>query len=260
MCKNVFPSIKVTTLNCNHDSCYVIKESADSEIEIRLEFATIVTAQSRKERKEELCKLIRNELTKFRWIICGSVNIELVWYLHAVSRQETDKVGDLDNISKPILDSLTGEQGVLIDDSQIGSIHTLWMSRNEQIADNIVLLRITFNNDECTSKENLIFVQYASATCLLLNIDFSSFRDIIAGLLLTKDRLKKRRLSENIKTQGGNIDRMLVVSSWDIHRTRLSGFKSSRIYTLDQFKEKCHTEGLTWKALLSTLRSLKKNA
>lgn len=250
--------INVTKRNCNHDSWYAIEESADSEIEIRLEFETIVSVQSRKERKDELCNLIKAELSKFRWIVCGSVNVQLAWYLHAVSRQETDKIGDLDNISKPILDSLAGENGILIDDSQLGSIDTLWMSRNEQVADNVVILSIRFNNDECTPKENLVFVQYSNATCMPLNVDFLSIKARLTALVLIKSRLNHRNIADRIKGFGGNVDRMLVVSTWDIHRTRLSGFNPSNIYTLIQFKEKCRTTGLTWKILLTTMRYYEK--
>ncbi|MUG92752.1 RusA family crossover junction endodeoxyribonuclease [Scytonema sp. UIC 10036] len=128
--------ISTQTENCSYDTQYLIEESADSVIYINLAFEKIVSVQSKKAYKEQICNLIQKELSKFKWIISGSVNIDFTWYLHAVERQETDKVGDIDNITKPILDSLIGPSGVIIDDAQIKALYTYWLSRNELIEDN----------------------------------------------------------------------------------------------------------------------------
>jgi Holliday junction resolvase RusA-like endonuclease len=103
--------ISLRTKNCDLQQWYVIEELADSEIVLEMEFDQIVSVQSRNEKKTEICEAIQNELSKFEWIVAGSVNVELLWYLHGIERQETDKVGDIDNITKPILDALTGSKG-----------------------------------------------------------------------------------------------------------------------------------------------------
>lgn len=145
-------NIKIETENCNYDNHYLIEESADSRIIIHIEMQKIASLQSKKIVRDKIVQLIQNELLKFKWIILGKVIVDFGWYLNAVERQETDKIGDIDNISKPIQDALAGEKGILIDDSQISGLYSFWMSRNEMIVDNILRIEIKFNNDETLKK------------------------------------------------------------------------------------------------------------
>ncbi len=103
--------VSLHTRNCDAANYYKIEELADAELELRLEFDRIVSIQSQKAARDELCSTIQEQLRPFEWICAGPVNLELLWYLHGTQRQETDKVGDIDNITKPIIDSLTGERG-----------------------------------------------------------------------------------------------------------------------------------------------------
>lgn len=251
-------TLTIDTDNCDTDDFYKVEESANAEVELRIEFDRIVSAQSKRKTKDELCAAIQAELAKFNWICAGPVNVELLWYLNAVQRQETDKIGDIDNITKPILDALTGDAGLLIDDSQIGSLHTFWQSRNHQTEKDILYIRLKFINDECLKKENLIFVQYAGAVCLPLNVNFECVRDLVVGLVTIKARLHHRKTAEKIKKLGSDVDRMLVVSSFDFHRTRLGGFDGSNIYQLETFKAKCCEKGLSWRALFKKFREIKR--
>lgn len=246
--------ISTQTENCCYDTQYLIEESADSAIHINLAFEKVVSVQSKKVYKEQICNLIQNELSKFKWIISGCVNIDFIWYLHAVERQETDKVGDIDNITKPILDSLIGPNGVLIDDAQIKALYTYWLSRNELIEDNLLKIKISFNNDDCLEKSNLIFIQYVNAICLPINVELTDHKQLLGALLLVKSRQGQRTAAKIIRFIGGNFDNYLVRSTWDFHRTRLNQFPSSNIYSLSSFKELCHNNGLTFLAILRLLR------
>jgi len=246
------------TSNCDAESCYKVEELATAGLELRLEFDRIVSIQSQKATRDELRSAIHERLRPFEWICAGPVNLELHWYLHGAQRQETDKVGDIDNITKPIIDSLAGEMGLLIDDSQIGSLHTLWNSRNHLTQKDALYIRLQFNNDECLPKDNLIFVQYAGAVCLPLNVNFHNIKDMVMALLLIRARLRDRRAAGRIRDLGHNLDRALVVSSWDVHRTRLGGFDNANIYSLADFRAKCYENGLSWRRLLSFMREARK--
>ena len=233
--------VKITlhASNCDAANYYKVEELATAEIELRLEFDRIVSIQSQKATRDELRSAIQEQLRPFEWICAGPVNLELLWYLHGTQRQETDKIGDIDNITKPIIDALTGERGLLIDDSQVASLHTFWNSRNHLTQKDALHIRLQFNNDECLRKNNLVFVQYAGAVCLPLNVDFSSTRDMLEGLLLIHGRLKHRRTAARIRSLGEDFDRALVVSSWEVHRTRLEGVSNEKIYKLADFRAKC---------------------
>ena len=252
-------TLTLHTSNCDASSFYKLEELATAELELRLEFDRIVSIQSQKSVRDELCAAIQEQLLPFEWICAGSVNLELLWYLHGTQRQETDRVGDIDNITKPIIDSLTGKRGLLIDDSQIGSLHTYWNSRNHLTQKDALYIRLQFNNDECLRKENLVFVQYAGAVCLPLNVNFKSIKDMIGALFVIHVRLLHRRAAEKLKRLGQDADRALIVSSWDVHRTRLGGFDNASIYKLSEFRTKCCQSGLSWRALLRYRREMSKD-
>lgn len=237
--------ISISTQNCDINNSHIIEESADSVIEIKLQFDKIVSAQSKKLIKDELCQKIQNELSKFNWICTGNINLQLMWYLDDIKRQETDSIGDLDNISKPILDSLIGYEGVLIDDSQISSLDISWISKNPVAPKNCLRLFIYFNNDYVIKKDNLIFIQYSDAICLPVNVNFNNPKDIISALILVYSRLEYRATANSFQDLGINLDHIFIKSAFDFHRTRLNQFlKMKNIYTLVDFEQKCLDSGL----------------
>lgn len=237
--------IKIEYSNCTPDSEYVIEELATAEILIEMRFDEIISIQSRAVRKNELVEGIQDELSKFKWLIAGSVQIELAWYLHQVERQDIDKVGDIDNITKPILDSLIGPKGVLIDDSQIGSIHTFWMNRNDQLRHNVLRLRVQFSNDDCLSKEKLIFIRYWNAMCVAINVDFSSLKSVFGACTVVLARRHHRRTAKAMKARGAHADRFLIPSTWDFHRTRVNSFPADAVLTVAQLLQRAAAVGLT---------------
>lgn len=246
--------IFIKTSNCDQKNQYLIENLATASVSLELHFDEIVSTQSRSERKEELTQTIQRELSKFNWLISGRVQIEFAWYLHSIQRQETDKVGDIDNITKPILDALTGPHGILIDDSQIGSVHTFWMSRNEQLAYSVLNLTVQFSNDDCLEKQNLVFIQYWNAMCIALNVDFEDHKSIFGALFVIRARKFYRDMARRFRETGTDADRFLIQSTWDFHRTRIGGFPRERVLSLDQFNQRARNGGLDW----ITLRNLRK--
>jgi len=252
-------TIAIETFNCDYQNYYKILEAADSEVKITLRFNKIVSRQSRKENIDKITKLIHSELSKFEWIIVGSILVDLTWYLNAIERQETDKVGDIDNITKPIIDALSGKNGVFVDDSQICGLYSCWMSKNELYIDNVLVIQIKFNNDYALFKRNLKFIQYSSATCLPINIEMTSKRDLLVAKVLVLMRKKHRKLAANAKVIGANIDRYFVCSEYDFHRTRLSGFEGADIITGDQLNTTILNVGVKWSEVRNLFKSKEPN-
>ena len=243
-------NIKVDTENCNFENHFLIEESADSKIILNIEMNKIASLQSRKQKRDQITTLIQKELSKFKWIISGNVVVEFAWYLNAVERQETDKIGDIDNISKPIQDALTGSKGIIIDDAQIGGLYSFWMSRNEMISDNFLKIGIQFNNDETLEKKNLKFIQYDKAICMPLNFDGNDIKRLFLCKIILNAKKRTRKVAERIKRKGYNLDHSLKLSSWDFHRTRLGGFDNNDVLTLNEFNLLCEKQGLTFKMLI----------
>jgi len=250
--------IKAETINCDFENHFLINEMADSKILLTLEMAKIASVQSKKRVKDEVINLIKSELKKFKWIITGSVLVDFVWYLNAIERQETDKIGDIDNISKPIQDALIGPNGVLVDDAQIGGLYSYWMSRNELVSDNILKIEIKFNNDYVLLKKNLKFIQYDKAICMPLNIDYYSIKSLFTTKLLIHSKRKIRKLAKISKDSGVNVDGTLIRSEWDFHKSRLNGFDRNDILTIDEFNKICLERSLTFSELMKMIKKTAK--
>lgn len=229
--------ITVENTNCDYTNTYLINELATSYINFTFEFEKIVSRQSKKSIQKNFITKIKAELKKYNWIIISDIQLEIYWYLNATERQETDKIGDLDNITKPLIDSFIGFDGIIVDDSQIASINTLWMSRNDLIEDNIVKIKFTFNNDYSLKKENLIFALYSPPMCTPVNVNLIEKDKLKHIIKLLEYKSSLSAFAKTFKKNGANIDRYLLVSEWNFHRTRLSGFPNSMIYTLDKLKE-----------------------
>ena len=236
--------LKIINSNCDFNQPSLIEELADSSVEIQFEFAKIISAQSRKVLVDSLNSQIHNELQKFQWLTCGKVQIEIHWYLNAVERQETDKVGDLDNITKPLIDTLCGFSGILIDDSQINSIHSTWITRRSDLSENFVRLIINFINDWTVMKENLYFLQTNQAIYTPLNFDINNVESLTGIKLFLEAWMSKRAAADWFKILGNNVDRFLIYSEYEFHRTRLSGFDSKIILSNAQFETLCANKGV----------------
>ncbi|MDI9342664.1 MAG: RusA family crossover junction endodeoxyribonuclease [Sediminibacterium sp.] len=237
--------ISITNRNCDFDKHYLIEESADSSIEIEIEFERIVTVQSKKSIQDSVTRNILTQLKNYKWLIIGKSQIEMHWFIDSVEKQETDKIGDLDNITKPILDALIGKNGILIDDSQINSIHTTWTTKNALRKDNVVRLIIYFNNDYTVMKENLYFLQTSKVVYSPLNFDINN-KEELKGIKLFIEAFKMKRVfSEKFKSQSGvNVKQYLVRSEYEFHRTRLNGFDKSQIIIDTEFDELCTKNGI----------------
>lgn len=247
--------IKSITENCNYISHYESDQFADAKIELEIEMDRLVSIQSKKLLLIELKALIQGELSKFEWLICGIVYIDFVWYLNEIERQETSKIGDLDNISKPILDSLTGPSGIMIDDSQTMAFYTSWCSRRSFSTPNILNVTIKFNNDYTVTKKDLYFFQIENAIYMPCNISLQSKENLLLIKFIIKHKRKMRKLSNQGKEMGVDLDRYLIRNIWDFHRTRLKDFRSQTL-TTEQIKLHADAINLTFKDALSYYRKI----
>lgn len=251
-------NISINTENCDINNHFLVSEIADSQISIQVEMEKIASVQSKKHVRDKITELIQNELNKFNWLITGHVLIDFTWYLNAVEKQETDKIGDIDNITKPIIDSLIGSKGILIDDSQIAGLYSTWLSRNELISDNILKIDLRFNNDDTLSKNNLRFIQYDGAICVPINIDLDCIKSLFIAKFIIHAKTKTRKVARRIRKLGDNADRSLLCSSHDFHRTRISNFDSRNILSLKELNNMCLLKGLSYFKLIKKYRDFRK--
>lgn len=102
-----------------------------------------------------------------RGVFTHDVEATLTWYIAEARRYQTHIVADLDNVMKPMLDALTGPDGVLIDDNQVQSIKASWMTPGS-LGNGFELTLEPPMRDAYIERAGLSFVEFAADRCYIL--------------------------------------------------------------------------------------------
>lgn len=235
--------------NCSYNAYYDEIGLATSKLIFVITSANFATMQSSKEKIKELRTAIIRELSKFKWIIYGDVNLDFTWYFSSIRKKETDAIGDLDNLMKPIIDSFAGTNGIFIDDSQIGSIHELWMSKDvSDSEDSVLRVEINFNNDDCVINTNVKFVELEKGKYALYCFDDSDKNTLMKILIQWHIEKKFRKYMDKQISIDPNLG--LYKTGFNVfHTSRLNGIDKSIKYDIARFKSKCRKAGINFKEL-----------
>jgi len=122
------------------------------------------SAQTKAEFRSMLGDAVRDAS---RGIFTHDVEVTLTWYIEEARRYQTHIVADLDNVMKPILDAVTGPDGVLIDDNQIQSIKASWMTPGAARTGFYVAFEALLK-DDYIEREGLAFVEFSADRCYIL--------------------------------------------------------------------------------------------
>lgn len=96
------------------------------------------------------------------------VEVTLTWFIEESRRYQTHLVADLDNVMKPILDAVTGPDGVLIDDNQVQSIKACWMTPGIN-GPGFELCFEPLLTDDYIKRAGLSFVEFSRDRCYPLH-------------------------------------------------------------------------------------------
>lgn len=131
------------------------------QVDLRFELEP-VSVQSSRKRKEAFAEVMRESLRTYQFMIVDDVQLLVHWITTEQSRYESDRKADIDNILKPLIDSLTGPQGLIVDDTLIQSLHCSWLGH---VPDKDILeVRISSVKSESISeiafeRGSLVFVE-----------------------------------------------------------------------------------------------------
>lgn len=125
--------------------------------EIRIEIETkAVSLQGSSNLKTELKENIQELISKnFDYYITNDFSVDISWHVHEKERIETGNYADVDNIIKPIIDSLCGPQGIIIDDNQMISVKASILD----FYDEMLEIVINFNPAFIIEKNDLRFIR-----------------------------------------------------------------------------------------------------
>jgi Holliday junction resolvase RusA-like endonuclease len=137
------------------------------EIELTI-LAHPVSQQSRRAEKDKFTDLIRSQMEQFQFLLSGDVVVDIEWLVHEQQRYESDAAPDVDNILKPLLDTLCGPRGLLIDDCQVQAVSCHWIDSPSR-DDEYIQIRLRFRPDEWLSKSGFCLVHLGKGLCLPLS-------------------------------------------------------------------------------------------
>lgn len=138
-----------------------IEQSDESKRVVITTSLSPVSLQSRSARKEwfkeQLSEAIREHTDR---IFLGDVQIDIDWYISQRDRYTSNRVADIDNIVKPILDSLHGSNGIMVDDGQVQAVDVRWMDPVRPGLTLTIEVRALSNEDWFPPREGLYFVEF----------------------------------------------------------------------------------------------------
>jgi len=141
----------------------LLEPPLSGEIELTI-LAPPASQQSRRSEKERFGDLIRSQLGQCQFLLLGDVVADIEWLVHEQRRYESNEAPDVDNILKPLLDTLCGPQGLIVDDCQIQAVSCRWI--DSPSPDNeCVQIRLRFRPDEWLSKSGFCFVHLGKGLC-----------------------------------------------------------------------------------------------
>lgn len=141
---------------------------ADGSLEFEVSAAP-VSFQASARQKAPVVAAIRARTAACQYLLSGDVKVAIQWHVSERTRYESDASADVDNIIKPILDGLTGPDGIFIDDCQVQEITCYWTGRDA--GPEALQIELRAVGDEYVSKQGLIFLDVGRGLFFPLNGD-----------------------------------------------------------------------------------------
>jgi Holliday junction resolvase RusA-like endonuclease len=189
-----------------------------------------VSLQSKPQKKEFVKNEIRKSTRKLKYFLGGDVKVEIQWLVHEQERYERADSPDIDNIIKPILDGLSGPEGILIDDCQVQTIGSHWVDWTKK--EHMINISIHYISEDFFPKKNLVFVNMGNN----LFMPFHTNLPKEANILILEHLKKGIDLKDEILDKTGDYHIAKIFSSTQrvFHKSRISGtFKTME---LEDFK------------------------
>ncbi|WP_406311990.1 RusA family crossover junction endodeoxyribonuclease [Streptomyces sp. NBC_00114] len=155
-----------------------------------------------------------------RGVFTHDVELNLVWFIEESRRYQTHLVADLDNILKPILDAVTGADGIMIDDNQIQSIRVSWVTPGPQTGFELEFTALM--GDDYVSREGLSFVEFSADRCYILPQAERPVQVVLVQAYRANLAAYQKMLGEGISE---SVAQMALPSTRPFPRARLGKFE-----------------------------------
>jgi Holliday junction resolvase RusA-like endonuclease len=195
-----------------------------------------VSLQSSSEKRNFVKAEIRKKTRFIKYLLSGDVKVEIQWLLHEQQRYESADSPDMDNIIKPILDGLSGPEGILIDDCQVQTVGSHWIDWTKQ--EHQINIYIRYISDDYVKKNGLIFINMGNN----LYMPFNSNTPPFANKIILEQLEKMSSLKAQIHEKTGDYYQAKMFSSIQrtFHKSRI--FEEFTTIELENFKNELNTK------------------
>jgi hypothetical protein len=121
-----------------------------------------VSSQNKIGDKSRLKRQIQQVTSSSEYIVTGTCFVAIDYYCRHINRQKNPGVYDIDNIIKPILDSLVGNEGVIVDDVLVDRITVNWIDTPHE---DHFEVNLEYPWLKYCKKSDIIFIKSSSGWC-----------------------------------------------------------------------------------------------
>lgn len=200
--------------------------------------AAPVSFQATAPKKAVIIAAVRAAIASCAFLLGGDVKIQIRWGISVRARYETDSSADVDNIVKPILDALSGPDGILIDDCQVQELTCYWSGGYTTPVQQHLEIEIQFDPEAWFSKQGLIFLEIDRSLYLPvggeLGIEITVEQ---AEYLVQRFESARRMVAAGATPYQAHLS---LPAQRVFHRSKLGAF---RLATLDELRNRLGGEG-----------------
>lgn len=179
---------------------------------------------------------VRNKLQDIKYYFWGEIKFTIRIFLNESRRYETSESGDLDNYAKLICDSVSGVNGIIIDDSQIQTLIVQWIDTTE---DEYFEVEISSHPDEFILKDiefyempNGLYYPFSKKYWTTEGIKENDFAPL---LILCYEVTKMQKPFKHQLRMSGLNKEEAYYQAQKIHPV-LRGFHPNRIFSFESYK------------------------
>ena len=121
-----------------------------------------VSMQNKNEDKMDFKNEIQKITADSEYIITGTCWVHIDYYCQHIKRFKHPGVYDIDNIVKPILDSLVGNKGILVDDVLVDRVLVNWIDTS---GDDYIEINLEYPDLVYLKKSELVILKSRSGWC-----------------------------------------------------------------------------------------------
>lgn len=167
-------------------------------IEIKLSIPP-VSQQSSRTKKNIIIEAIQSKIENLSCFFVGDVIVDIEWFIHEQLRYEEDSSADVDNIIKPILDSLCGKKGLMINDCQVQSISCSWIDHHIKDEQKVHITIESLFEDLVISTRDIAFLKINNVFCFPIGKDIpNNWLKIIFVMLEVQLQLRDSAMQNDI--------------------------------------------------------------